>query len=197
MSSRLLHLCGVGMFAGALAAGAIELDWAYHAQAGQDNRVTENVPGQTLTFLGNGSTEISNDEPVILYVLTLNQFAGDADEQVFVRWWNGKQEHWVMASWAANVLLGSEGEGAGRFHDKPDWGTVMLDLWKIEIDPKITRPGDNYYVIQLKAFSERGTSEFYLMRDAGTASAQVNNLGQAWTAEPEYIGHDWSVRVKE
>jgi hypothetical protein len=129
--------------------------------------------------------------------MTANQFAGDADEQVFVRWWNGDREHWIIAEWFANATLDISGENAGIFRGKPDFGSVMVDIWKIWIPADYTRPGDNYYVIQLKAWSPQGASEYYLLRDSGVEGAKVNNLGQAWTENANYAGHDWKVVITE
>ena len=187
----------LALLAGSLAAGAMELDWAYHSARDQDTRTSETVPGHDLKFVLNGTTEIPDGDGITLYILTANQFAGDAEEQVFVRWWNGQEEHWIAGEWVANLHLGSAGEGVGVFRGQPEFGTAMVDLWKVDIRPEITRPGENYYVIQLKAWSDRGVIEHYLIRDARADTANVNNMGQAWTAGADYTGHDWSLRILE
>ncbi len=184
----------------ALSAGAADLvtEWAYHDNDdGTDNRTLEMVPGAGASFLGNGSETVGNDEDVVLYVLTANNFAGDQDEQVLVRWWNGEAEHWLMGAWEKNVFLGRRGEeDFGLFHGLPQEGDVMLDVWRITIPPELTRPGDNFYVVQLKGWQE-GTepSIAYLLSSSGEGSSK-NNLGQAWTTG-DYFGHDWKVVISE
>lgn len=188
---------GCGLLAGVLSAHAMELDWSFHSASGEDNRATQFVPGQAFTFLGNGKTEIPDDEGITIYVMTANQFAGDADEQVFVRWWNGDREHWLIAEWFANAVLDVSGENAGLFRGKPEFGSVMVDIWKVYIPPEYTRRGDNYYVIQLKAWSPLGAIESYLLRDTGAEGAKVNNLGQAWIDHADYHDHDWKIVIRE
>jgi hypothetical protein len=179
-------------------AADLTTDWAYHdGNDGTDNRVTENIPGEGYAFIGNGTLSVGNDDPVTLYVLTSNNFAGDKDEQIFVRWWNGESENWVMGGWEKNIYLGKNGEtDNGVFHGQPSEGGVMLDLWKIVIPPEMTRPGENFYVIQLKGFQEGSEpTQVYLLRDGADGSSN-NNLGQAWTSG-DYFGHDWSVTISE
>lgn len=176
-------------------AGAMEFDWAYHEADGQTLRTTEKVPGLDVTFLENGSEEIRKGERIVLYLCTANQFAGDADEQIFVRWWNGTSEHWIAGEWVTNVMLDVSGEHAGTFRGKPDFGSVLIDVWRIVIPPHIVRLGDNYYVIQLKAWSPYGVIEGYLLRDSGAEGARTNNLGQAYTEQPNYAGHDWLIKI--
>lgn len=179
-------------------AGMLEVSYAYHDDAdGTDDRATENIPGETYAFIGNASTSIRDDDTVTLYAITANQFAGDAEEQILVRWWNGEEEHWIMGTWEKNLFLGAGENAKGPFHNCPPDGEVMVDLWKFEIGPGITRPGENYYVIQLKGWSEEGATEYYLLRDGGADGAGENNVGQAWTPEPNYFEHDWSVQITE
>lgn len=198
---KMLHLACFAalavLLAGIVPARAMELDWAYHSASGEDQRAAEMVPGHDFPFIANRSTEISKNDPITLYILTANQFAGDAEEQVYVRWWNGVEEYWVAASWADNLIFGSSGEGAGLFRGQPEFGMVMVDLWKVEIPAHMTRLGDNYYVIQIKGWSDRGVIEHYLVHNAGTPGARTNNVGQAWVAEPTYMGHDWCIRITE
>ena len=77
----LLLLCG------SVCSAQLNMDWAYHNAAGMD-RAQEFVPGQGFAFLENSTVPIPDAAPVILYVTTANQFAGDLDEQIFVGWWN-------------------------------------------------------------------------------------------------------------
>jgi len=180
---------------GRTAPAELNMDWAYHSGGGADSRATENVPGQGFTFLGNGTNDIKDADPVTLYVLTANRFANGAEEQVFARWWNGKEEKWVMGSWVTNVYLGSGDTDAGRFHGQPADKSAMCDVWKIVISPDITLPGDNYYTIQLKGWTTNGTpSEAFLLRDPSPKGKQ-NNIGQAYTTEGDYVSHDWSLKI--
>ena len=193
---RIWVLVLTGLLALGRAYGAeLNMDWAYHDDNdGVDDRASEGVPGQAYTFLGNGKLEIPDADPVTIYVLTANQFAGDADEQVMLRWWNGKEEKWISGGWVTNVFLGSGENDAGRFHGLPNDGSVMADIWKVEVSPDITLPGTNYYVIQLKGVAEgQPPMEAYLLRDAGKESKD-NNVKQSWTSG-SYFEHDWSVTI--
>lgn len=179
-------------------AADLNVEWAYHDDAdGIDDRAGEKVPGQTFAFLGNGSTNIADADIVTLYVMTANQFAGDADEQIFVRWWNGSEENWVAGSWVGNLQIGEGENGVGLFHDQPVEGQIMADLWKIEIAPEITQPGVNYYAIQLKGWKDGAATEYYLLRDEAPENGGLNNLNQSWTSGADYAGHDWSVMIKK
>jgi hypothetical protein len=194
--SRMCAILSAALFLlGRVYAADLNMEWAYHDDNdGTDDRAAEGVPGQSFTFLGNGGIEIPDADPVTLYLLTANQFAGDADEQVFVRWWNGTEEKWLQGGWVTNVYLGSGENDAGRFHGLPMDQTVMLDVWKVEVPADVTLPGVNYYVIQLKGGAEgEAAAERYLLRDAGGES-QDNNVKQAWTAG-SYTEHDWSVTI--
>ena len=179
---------------GASLCGAeLNMDWAYHNVVTSD-RTQEFVPGQGFSFLGNAKVSIPDAEAVTLYITTANQFAGDADEQVFVRWWNGKEEKWIMGNWVTNVWLGSGENDAGRFHGQPMDQSVMLDVWKFEIGADVTLPGENFYVIQLKGWKEGSEpAQACLLKDSGTDS-KVNNIGQIWTSG-DYFQRDWSVTI--
>ena len=187
-------LAGFSLLCASICGAELNMDWAYHNAAGSD-RTQEFVPGQGVSFIENSKVSIPDADPVFLYVTTANQFAGDADEQIFVRWWNGKEEKWIMGSWVTNVWLGSGENDAGRFHGQPMDQSVMLDVWKFEIGADVTLPGENFYVMQLKGWTEGGeAAQAYLIKDAGTDS-KVNNLGQTWTAG-DYFQHDWSVTIE-
>lgn len=168
----------------------IQTDWAYHAIGAYD-RATETVPGTSLTFLGNGTNEVSTSDTVTLYVLTAHQFAGDMDEQIFVRWWDGVRPHWIMGGWVSNIVVNAE----NRFRDLPADGEVKLDLWKIDIPSWITQPGENFYAIQLKGFHQDQSEERYLLHRAGGDFTQTNNLGQIWSASEEFDGQDWAITI--
>ena len=192
---RLVLLAAILFAASRLMAASINVDFAYHDDGdGTDDRATEKAPGTTLTFLGNGKTEIPDGDPVTLYVMTAQQFAGDADEQVFARWWNGQEEQWIMGSWVTNLVLRASEDGVGSFHGQPFDGEVTVDLWKIEVGAELTMPGENFYVIQLKGWAEAGSAETYLTRDMGESSSGENNVNQDWTTGP-YFNHDWSVKI--
>ena len=187
-------LAGLSLLCAPICGAELNMDWAYHNAAGSD-RAQEFVPGQGFPFLGNSKVSIPDAEPVTLYVTTANQFAGDADEQVLVRWWNGKEEKWIMGSWVTNVWLGSGDNDAGRFHGQPMDQSVMLDVWKFEIGADVTLPGENFYVIQLKGWKEGSPpQQAYLLKNP-SADSKVNNLGQTWTAG-DYFQHDWSVTIQ-
>lgn len=183
----------------AATAAEIKTDWAYHGRAdGALSPAKENIPGQGYAFIGNANTVIPDAEPVTLYVLTDQNFAGDADEQVLVRWWNGKEEKWLMGKWEKNITLG-QGEGAVEpFHGQPETGATTLDLWSVEVPAELTLPGENYYVIQLKGWQKDAEpAEVLLLRDASGEFTVVNKLGQAWTASKNYAGQDWKVTILE
>lgn len=186
--------CLTIVFLAALTAAAeLQTDWAYHAVSDR-SRLTELVPGQDFTFLANGTDQINAADTVTLYVLTARDFAGDMDEQIYVRWWDGTMSHWIMGTWCQNLTLdASRPETCLR--GLPPEGTVTLDLWKVEIPPWITQPGDNFYAIQLKGYSSVGSEERYLLSRPGGDFSHMNNLGQVWSASEEFDGQDWIIQV--
>ena len=173
--------------------GAIELEtaWAYHA-ADADARTAELVPGESFAFLAHETAEVSTSEPVVLHVLTAREFAGDLDEQVVVRWWDGTRALWVMGSWVKNVALDA---AADRFRDLPDHGAAVLDLWRVEIPAELTRPGDNYYAIQIKGIGDGVSEARYLLARGGGDFTRTNALGQIWSASEEFDKQDWRVSI--
>ena len=170
----------------------IQTDWAYHS-LGDGDRLTTAVPGESFFFLANGTDQIGNDQNITLYVLTASDFAGPMDEQIYVRWWDGAMAHWVMGGWVKNVVL--DAAAGPRFKGQPAQGTIMLDLWKIEIPEWVTQPGENFYAIQLKGFAEGGADERYLLSKPGGDFAHSNNLGQIWSSSEEFDGQDWKVDI--
>jgi hypothetical protein len=174
----------------------IRMDWAYHDNDDLvDNRTVEMVPGESFAFLAHGSAEIANGDAVRVYILTANQFAGEAEEKVSIRWWNGQEERWLEAAWQKNIHLGGEALAVGLFHGQPAAAAEMVDLWLVEVPADVTVPGDNYYVIQLSGSDGEAR---YLLRETAGEFGSKNNLGQAWTAAPEgYFGHDWKVSILE
>ena len=171
----------------------IQTDWAYHS-SGHSGRYTDLVPGEDFCFLPNGAEAIPNDDTITLYVLTAHDFAGPADEQIFVRWWDGRMSHWIMGVWVKNITLHAEPEGP-TLRDLPAEGSVLLDLWKVDIPAWVTQPGDNFYAIQLKGYSPDGMDERYLLCKPGGDFSQTNNVGQIWSASEEFDGQDWRVEV--
>lgn len=172
-------------------AGDIQIEWAYHS-AGNTARMTERVPGETMFFLANGVETVSSSATVTLYVLTDKDFAGDMDEQIFARWWDGSRANWIMGAWVKNIELNAD---TLPFRGHPETGTRVLDLWRIDIPPQITRPGDNFYAIQLKGFQDDQTIERYLLKSPGGDFSRTNQLGQIWSASEEFDGQDWRIRV--
>ena len=175
------------------APGDILTDWAFHAPAdGTPAAVT--VPGEPFAFLLNGSDRIPDGDGVVLYVLTAQNFAGDMDEQVYVRWWDGAMSHWVMGTWQKNIQLDGSRPDT-RFQGLPADGKVTADLWKVEIPPWITQPGDNFYAVQLKGFAPDSSDERFLLRQPGGDFCHSNNFGQVWSASEEFDGQDWVVQI--
>lgn len=174
--------------------GDIQTDWAYHA-IGSSTRTTEQVPGENMTFLANGSEQVNDNDTVTLYVLTAHDFAGDMDEQIYVRWWDGYMSHWIMGSWVKNLKLAPQPDGPS-LRGLPVDGPVAVDLWKIEIPSWITQPGDNFYAIQLKGCTPDSSEERYLLSRPGGDFSQTNNFGQIWSASEEFDGQDWKVQIQ-
>lgn len=171
----------------------VQMDWAYHA-IGSSSRLSEQIPGDQETFLAHESEQIADDATVTLYVLTARNFAGDLDEQLYVRWWDGCMSHWIMGTWVKNVVLDAA-RPESTFRGLPNEGTIEIDLWKIEIPAWITRPGNNFYAIQLKAFAPNASEERYLLSRPGGDFSQTNNWGQIWSASEEFDGQDWKVQI--
>lgn len=171
----------------------IQSDWAYHS-SGDEARTVEQVPGETFSFLANGSSAIPDGETVTIYLLTANDFAGEWAEQVFVRWWDGAISHWIMGTWVRSVRLDASRPGR-TFRGLPASGSVLLDLWKVDVPPEITQPGDNFYAIQLKGLGANVSVERYLLRQHGGDFSRTNNLGQICSASEEFDGQDWRVEI--
>lgn len=171
----------------------IQTEWAYHS-VGSGSRVTDPVPGEEFTFLANQTDQIGDADTVTLYLLTAHDFAGDMEEQIYVRWWNGTMSHWIMGTWVKSIKLDSSRPDA-RFRNFPAEGTVDLDLWKIEIQAWITQPGENFYTIQLKGYAEGTSEERYLLSKPGGDFSQINNVGQVWSASEEFDGQDWMINI--
>ncbi len=171
----------------------IQSDWAYHATS-SGSRTSEQVPGESFKFLANGTDQIGDADTVTLYLLTSRDFAGEMEEQVYVRWWDGYMSHWIMGSWVKSTTLDASAPETS-LHGLPAEGSVMLDLWKIEVPPWITQPGENFYAIQLKGYSQGASEERYLLNKSGGDFSQTNNLGQIWSASEEFDGQDWKINI--
>lgn len=175
---------------------ALDMKWSYHDDNDDiDDRGIETIPGEFFTFVKNGGAVVADEDDISLYVITAHDFAQESEEQVFVRWWNGQEEHWIMGAWEDNIRLGDADDAAGKFHNLPRVGAEMVDLWRIDISNEITKPGENFYTIQLKGWSETYVEEAYLLRTE-TEESQANELGQEWT-EGSYFGGDWSISITE
>ena len=180
----------VGMAAVLGARGSeVATDWAYHS-AGDEGRFSQ-VPGMTQTWLAGGSERVADGDDVVLWVLTDHDFGGDAEEQVYVRWWDGYMAHWIMGVWVKNLRLD------GRAFRKAAEGEERLtDLWKIEVPSWVTQPGENFYAIQLKAVKGEADWEAkYLLREEAGDFSRKNNLGQVYSSSEEFDGADWRVVV--
>ncbi len=173
------------------------MDWAYHDDDdGMDNRATEKVPGTEWTFLENGTNVIHDNDTVGLYITTSDEFAGPRKEIVEVRWWNGTNEYWIKANIVTNIVLGTRGSGntVGTFHGRPQRGaTVPVNIWKAMVNPEMTLPGTNFYIIRLVAVGlNREPVECFLLQ---TFPMHDNALGQAWTPNWNFYGNDWKVVI--
>ena len=188
--ATILLLLGMGCI-WTSAAGEIQTEWAYHS-AGSAARLTECVPGTDLTFVANGADAILTSETVTLYVLTAKNFAGNMDEQVLARWWDGTRAHWVMGSWVGPVEMQAAENG---FRGQPLEGAATLDLWRIDVPPLVTRPGDNFYAIQLKGYQDDHADDRYLLCRAGGDFSRTNRLGQIWSSSEEFSRQDWQIRI--
>jgi hypothetical protein len=190
------HYSAVLFFAAWAAQSAladIATDWAYHA-VGNGSRISEQVPGEAFKFLSNGTDQVHDADTVTLYVLTAHDFAGDMDEQIYVRWWDGTMSHWIMGTWVKIITLDAA-TPATCLRGLPTAGTVELDLWRVEIPSWITQPGENFYAIQLKGFAPGATEERYLLSKPGGDFTQTNNFGQVWSASEEFGGQDWMLNI--
>jgi len=176
------------------ACAEFQMDWAYHS-AGNASRLTEQVPETDIPFLASGSGTVRDADSVTLYLLTDQNFAEDLTEQVFVRWWDGTMSHWIMGSWVKNVTLDASSADT-CLRGLPKEGTQILDLWKVVIPASITRPGENFYAIQLKGYGNGESEERYLLRKLGGDFSQTNPLGQIWSASEEFDGQDWKIQVQ-
>ena len=181
---------GLAVSWGTGAAGIeVATDWAYHG-AGDAGRFSQ-VPGTGETWLAGGSERVGDGEDVVLWVMTDHDFGGEAEEQVFVRWWDGYMAHWIMGVWEKNLRVGRR-----AFRKESGGEEVVTDLWKIVVPAWVTQPGENFYAIQLKASKgEEDWEAKYLLREESGDFSRKNGLGQVYSSSEEFDGADWRVVV--
>lgn len=172
----------------------VNLDWAYHDDDDdQDDRNAEMVPGQNFTFVTNKLDAIHQGDTVTLFMLTPHVDERDRDNLLDVRWWNGREEHWVRAVWQRHLFVGRNA-AVPSFHGLPESGTEQVDLWRVDVSPQITRTGDNYYFFRYHVTDAAvGDTIYYIVR---ADSFHDNNLGQAWSPVSEIFARDWPITIK-
>lgn len=141
------------------------------------------VPGETFPFLQLPAA--GSQEPVRIHVITSTDFAGPLDEQIYVRWWDGRMAHWIMGYWVKNLP-------AEVFDGMIPAGT-RVDLWRVEVPSYVWQPGSQYYAIQVKGYKNGQSVERYLLAHGGGDFTHTNALGQIWSASEEFNGQDWAV----
>lgn len=198
VGSRFFRLLPVLLALRAATASAVAPDTgrAFHSPPDQTpDAIT--VPGSDRRFFEPAGSRMSvpNSEAVTLFILTDRGFAGDAEEQIYVRWWDGYVTHWVMGFWVRNVTAGEVAAVLPSFGNAVADPSELLDVWQVEIPSWMTQPGDNYYAIQLKSYAPGGAeSRFLLARSAGDFSA-TNRVGQVFSASEEIQEQDWKVTI--
>jgi len=184
------------LFAVAASAVAPETARAFHAISGQAPDAI-GVPGTDRHFFepADSGMTVRNGDPVTIFIVTDRGFASGAEEQIYLRWWDGYVTHWVMGFWVKNLTVGETAAALPPFRALRDDPGRLLDVWQVEIPSWMTQPGDNYYAIQLKAYSGGGSeSRFLLARAAGDFSS-TNLVGQVFSASEEIESQDWKVTV--
>lgn len=162
----------------------IDTSLLYHALPG-GQPATSTVPGEDFPFLQ--VPEPGSDAPVVIHVLTPTNFAGDLDEQVYVRWWDGRMAHWIMGYWVKNI--------PARAIDPSLPAGGQMDLWRIEVPSFIWQHGDQFYAIQAKGYRSGQSVERYLLARAGGDFSRTNLLGQVWSSSEEFDGQDWRIEL--
>lgn len=184
-------VCAALFLAAAVAASAADIrtDWLYHAAPGVDP-ASSPVPGTSSTFLTLPSRP---SDPALVFVLTPTQFAGDANERVSVRWWDGRMAHRVPGTWIRNLSPADLPPGAPYSAPLPP--DAVLDLWRVEVPSWILQPGEHFYAVHLQASDADGTADRFLLATGGGDFSRTNALGQVWSASEEFDGQDWPVLV--
>lgn len=170
------------------------MEWLYHDDAdGIDDRTT--VPISGLDTYAVDHTAILDSANVAIRMLSSKNLQ-NFDGQMWVHWWNGSEEHWVRGYLEADALL-----EAGTFHGLPVSGVATVAQWRCDIDSSLTRPGTNYYAVQVKVGStpplgEEVFDEDWLLRDiTDSGYSSINNVGQSVSDTAEFADHDWSIAV--
>ncbi|MBR6022965.1 MAG: hypothetical protein IK066_11185 [Kiritimatiellae bacterium] len=173
------------------AAQNLRVDWAYHAAEGADPAAVA-APGLSESFL---TPPAAPGAPASILVLTDRDFGGPLDEQVGVRWWDGRMAHWITGVWIKNVTAADLPAASPLAEALPQ--DRVFDLWRVTIPSWIPQPGDNYYAVQLKATGRGDPLERYLLARGGGDFSRTNGLGQVWSSSEEFDGQDWLVTVPE
>ena len=169
---------------------AVDWTWAYHDDDdGIDDRQTEQVPGTDFTFIP--SQPIVANQGFRIYFLANDNFAGDNNGNAWVRWWNGEGETWFPTFRISTFDIGSL-----NFHGQGVECYSLASVWASDIWGSSTRPGTNYYAIQLTSPSHSPADWDYLLRtDPLTTGSGSNNVNQAIGEEADYSGHDWPIFI--
>ena len=169
-------------------------EWLYHDDAdGLDDRSTLPISGLDAFALEH--TEVLDSTDVAIRMLSSKNLQ-NVGGQMWVRWWNGSEEHWVRGYPEADVLL-----EPGTFHGLPLSGVATVAQWRCDIDSSLTRPGTNFYAIQAKVGStpplgETVFDEDWLLRDVTDSGySSTNDVGQSVSDIAEFTGHDWPIAV--
>lgn len=165
-------------------AGDIDTSLLFHS-ASPDAPTATLVPGETFPFIQ--LPPAGSHAPVRIHVLTSTDFAGPLDEQVYVRWWDGRMAHWIMGYWVRNLP-------AEVFSGAIPAGS-RVDLWRVEIPDYVWQSGQQFYAIQVKGYQNGTSVDRYLLGRSGGDFTHTNSLGQIWSASEEFEGQDWAVTL--
>lgn len=183
------------LFAATVSAVAPETGSAFHSLPDRTPDAIS-VPGSDRHFFepANSGMVVHNGDSVTIFLVTDRGFARGAEEQIYLRWWDGYVTHWVMGFWVRNVTAGDVAAVLPSFEGTaaPD---TLLDIWQVEIPSWMTQPGDNYYAIQLKAYANGGAESRYLLARAAGDFSATNRVGQVFSASEEIQEQDWKVTV--
>lgn len=162
----------------------IDTSLLFHAASAEAPTATM-VPGETFPFLQLPAP--GSHAPVRIHVITSSDFAGPLDEQVYVRWWDGRMAHWIMGYWVRNLP-------AEVFSGAIPAGS-RVDLWRVEIPDYVWQSGQQFYAIQVKGYQNGTSIDRYLLGRSGGDFTHTNSLGQIWSASEEFEGQDWAVTL--
>lgn len=187
--------CAASILCLLLTAGAqafIYTDWAYH----NDGReMAELIPGRSDFFRPEQNKTVSKEQPVQLFLLTPYDYAGEKEEKIRLRWWNGEKEHWLDAEWVDNVVLSAQADPVQTFHGQPERDDMLLDVWKVTVPASMIHAGSNYYVFQMIGTDPKGlrNEAVILSRLPGDAPGECNILGQYLIRNGSFFGKDWVI----